>query len=375
MNSVHGHRRLNVLFSRAKEKIVTYTSMKPTDIQAEGKQHGVAMLRAWLEFSRTGRLGDIQSGRKATDSPFEDYVIAQIEAAGYEAVPQVGASGYQIDIGVRHPDWPYGFILGVECDGAPYHSSRSSRDRDRLRQQVLEGLGWHFYRIWSTDWFRDPRTQIEKLQAALDAALARVLAEDARRREARDRAHPAAPGFRYMLGNAGETEAASQDAHRDAIGGNPPSAHVATGRVLAPGSAAPDPTSPEASNPVEPLGRPTPGGRVRHAPGSGFPGPEPRAQGLLFDLPRASPDPARRIDAAPAGEPTSGVDGASDYSARTDAAAADTPPPQTPAPATPGPDVAKPATEGGGAEGSTQDDPDPGRAPDTSRGALRKDDA
>nr|WP_246237353.1 AAA domain-containing protein [Halovulum dunhuangense] len=185
VNSVHGHRRLNVLFSRAKEKIVTYSSMVPTDIQADGKAYGVHMLRAWLEFSRTGQLSDIEVERGETDSPFEDFVIAQIEAAGYEAVPQVGASGFKIDIGVRHPDWPYGFILAVECDGAPYHSSRSSRDRDRLRQQVLEGLGWHFHRIWSTDWFRDSRGQIEKLRAALDAALARAQTEEAEHQQAR----------------------------------------------------------------------------------------------------------------------------------------------------------------------------------------------
>jgi RecA/RadA recombinase len=185
VNSVHGHRRLNVLFSRAKEKIVTYTSMKPTDIQHENKAYGVSMLRAWLEFSKTGQITEIQSAQAGTDSPFEDHVIAQIQAAGYEAVPQVGASGYRIDIGVRHPDWPYGFILAVECDGATYHSSRSSRDRDRLRQQVLEGLGWRFYRIWSTDWFRDPRTQIERLRSALDTALKRAIDEEAKREEQR----------------------------------------------------------------------------------------------------------------------------------------------------------------------------------------------
>lgn len=185
VNSAHGHRRLNVLFSRAKEKIVTYSSLTPTDIQADGKAYGVAMLRAWLEFSRTGQLTDIQTGERITESPFEDFVIAQIEAAGYEAVPQVGASGYRIDIGVRHPSWPYGFILAVECDGAPYHTSRSSRDRDRLRQEVLEGLGWHFHRIWSTDWFRDPRRQIEKLREALDAALQRARTDEVRRKQER----------------------------------------------------------------------------------------------------------------------------------------------------------------------------------------------
>lgn len=207
VNSVHGHRRLNVLFSRAKEKIVTYSSMKPTDIQAEGKAYGVAMLRAWLEFSRTGQLTDVQTGRPEADSPFEDFVISQIEAAGYEAVPQVGASGYRIDIGVRHPDWPYGFVLAVECDGAPYHTSRSSRDRDRLRQQVLEGLGWHFHRIWSTDWFRDPRRQVEKLREALDAALERAKADEAHRQEERARA---AERARLAAEEAAERAAAAE---------------------------------------------------------------------------------------------------------------------------------------------------------------------
>lgn len=173
INSIHGHRRLNVLFTRAKRKIVTFTSLRPTDILVDdGKNVGVRMFRAWLEYCGSGYVPSRARSGGDTESPFEDYVLRQVEALGCEAVPQVGAAGYRIDIGVRHPDWPYGFILGVECDGASYHSSRSSRDRDRLRQEILEGLGWRFHRIWSTDWFNDPRTQIERLKEAIDAALA-----------------------------------------------------------------------------------------------------------------------------------------------------------------------------------------------------------
>jgi very-short-patch-repair endonuclease/DNA polymerase III delta prime subunit len=186
--SAHGHRRLNVLFSRAKRRMVTYTSMKPNDIQAEGKAYGVQMLRAWLEFSRSGQISEIRNTRAETESPFEDYVLAQVEAAGFEAIPQVGASGYRIDIGVRHPDWPYGYVLAVECDGATYHSSRSSRDRDRLRQEVLEGLGWRFHRIWSTDWFRDPRGQIVRLKKAMEDALEAAKKDEIKSQEARARA-------------------------------------------------------------------------------------------------------------------------------------------------------------------------------------------
>jgi hypothetical protein len=95
----------------------------------------------------------------------------QIESMGCEALPQVGAAGYFIDIGVRHADWPYGFILGVECDGASYHSAKSARDRDRLRQEVLEGLGWRLHRIWSTDWFNNPRREGDKLRSIIASRL------------------------------------------------------------------------------------------------------------------------------------------------------------------------------------------------------------
>lgn len=187
INSAHGHRRLNVLFTRAKRKIVTFTSMKPTDILVDGsKALGVRMFRAWLEYSKTGHIPDAAGPQGGTESPFEDYVAAQIERLGCEVVPQVGVAGFRIDLGVRHPDWPYGYILGVECDGAAYHSSKSSRDRDRLRQEVLEGLGWRLHRIWSTDWFRNPRAEIEVLKEAIDAALADAMARGVKHSERLD---------------------------------------------------------------------------------------------------------------------------------------------------------------------------------------------
>jgi len=60
--------------------------------------------------------------------------------------------------------------LGIECDGAYYHSSSTARDRDRLRQQVLEDLNWNIYRVWSTDWFKNPRLEFEKLISAIEKA-------------------------------------------------------------------------------------------------------------------------------------------------------------------------------------------------------------
>ncbi len=179
INGTAGRRRLNVLFTRAKEQIVTFTSMKPSDIRAdEDGNPGAYLLRRWLEYSRTGELHTGGESAGTPDSPFEEYVIDQIRAMGCEAVSQVGVKGYFIDIGVKHPDWPYGYLMGVECDGASWHSSRSARDRDRLRQEVLEGLGWNLHRIWSTDWFDNPRKEAGRLREAIQDRLASLQAAD-----------------------------------------------------------------------------------------------------------------------------------------------------------------------------------------------------
>ena len=180
INGVAGKRRLNVLFSRAKEKIVTFTSI-PMDRMNPGEHNeGGVLLKRWLEYSAKGTLGEAikKSGRTefGPESPFEEHVIEQIEAMGFEAVPQVGVSNYYIDIGVRHHSYPFGYICGVECDGASYHSSKSARERDILRQGVLERLGWDIYRIWSTDWFRDGLTHRDLLRAYLEESLAQKIA-------------------------------------------------------------------------------------------------------------------------------------------------------------------------------------------------------
>lgn len=168
INGLAGKRRLNVLFSRAKEKIVTFSSMTAADIVAEADGNaGAYMLKRWLEYSAAGVLDSGINTAKEPDSDFEVFVMDQIRAMGCEPVPQVGVAGYFIDIGVRHPEWPHGFVLGVECDGASYHSAKSARDRDRLRQEVLERLGWHFHRIWSTDWFNNPRREAERLREVI----------------------------------------------------------------------------------------------------------------------------------------------------------------------------------------------------------------
>ena len=180
INGPAGKRRLNVLFSRAKEQIVTFSSIPLSDFNPSPTNEGATLLRRWLEFSATKRLGEVSHNHERagyTDSPFEDHVIEAVNSLGFEAVPQVGVSSYFIDIGVKHPKYPFGYICGIECDGASYHSSKSARDRDRLREEVLNRLGWDLYRIWSTDWFRDALGCRELLKNYLNDRLA-VLVEN-----------------------------------------------------------------------------------------------------------------------------------------------------------------------------------------------------
>ena len=172
INGPSGKRRLNVLFSRAKEQIITFSSIPVGEFKPNPTNEGATLLKRWLEYSATKRLGEKPQNHDragSPDSPFEEHVI-ELLVSWLQAIPQIGVF-YFIDIGVKHPSYPFGYITGVECDGATYHSSRSARDRDRLREEVLKRLGWDLYRIWSTDWFRDPLHCREKIKEYLDSRL------------------------------------------------------------------------------------------------------------------------------------------------------------------------------------------------------------
>lgn len=179
INGVAGKRRLNVLFSRAKQLIVTFSSMTSSDIIAEENgNEGAYMLKRWLEYAASGIIDSGVKQVKEPDSDFELFVMRQIQAMGCIPDSQVGVRGYSIDIGVKHPNWEHGYILGVECDGATYHSSKSARDRDRLRQEILEGLGWKIHRIWSTDWFNNPSQQAAILRRVIDERMAELKSKE-----------------------------------------------------------------------------------------------------------------------------------------------------------------------------------------------------
>jgi very-short-patch-repair endonuclease len=128
-------------------------------------------LRGYLEFAQTGRLDYARATGREPDSDFEIEVADVIRSRGYEVDAQIGVSGYFIDLAVRHPNKSGEYVLGIECDGATYHSSRSARDRDRLRQTQLERLEWKIHRIWSTDWFKNSAEETKRLLAHIESLI------------------------------------------------------------------------------------------------------------------------------------------------------------------------------------------------------------
>lgn len=171
VNGEGGERRLNVLFTRARVRCEVFCSFDPGDMDVSRTSgEGPRILKRFLDFAKYGRIDDSAPTGGEADSPFEEDVADVIQNYGFIADPQVGSAGFRIDMGIRHPDKPGTYILAVECDGATYHSALWARERDRLRQDVLEHLGWRFHRIWSTDWFYNRQAEIERLRQALVAA-------------------------------------------------------------------------------------------------------------------------------------------------------------------------------------------------------------
>lgn len=166
-----GERRLNVLISRAKLRCEVFCNFTGADIDLErSRAGGVSALKLFLTFAETGNFGLGEATGADFDSEFEMQVFERLQAAGYDVKRQIGASGFRVDLAISDPDKPGRFVLGIECDGAQFHSSRSARDRDRLRQQVLEGHGWIIHRVWSADWYLRPQHELKKIEAAIAAA-------------------------------------------------------------------------------------------------------------------------------------------------------------------------------------------------------------
>lgn len=171
VNNEGGERRLNVLFTRARTRCEVFCSFDPGEMDlSKTRLEGPRVLKRFLEFAKTGIIEDKTASNAGPDTPFEADIADEIRKLGYLVDHQVGTVGFLIDLGVRHPERPGKYILAVECDGATYHSALWARERDRLRQEVLEHLGWKFHRIWSTDWFYRRPSELERLRDALDRA-------------------------------------------------------------------------------------------------------------------------------------------------------------------------------------------------------------
>lgn len=164
INREGGYRRLNVAITRAKYNVKLVGSIVPTDIDLNRTSaKGMKLLRSYIEFAQQGVVALKKelsyNDELQFDSPFEEAVYNFLVDKGYNVATQVGCSGFRIDMAIKHPALGGCFACGIECDGATYHSSRTARERDRLRQDVLEDMGWTIYRIWSTDWIKDQKTE------------------------------------------------------------------------------------------------------------------------------------------------------------------------------------------------------------------------
>lgn len=174
LNRDGGERRLNVLITRARYRCEVFSNLRADDIDTDrAKGDGVRAFKRYLRYAESRYLDVPMSTERGADSPFEEDVATVLRDRGYLVDHQVGSAGFFIDLAVKDEQHPGAYLLGIECDGAAYHSARSARDRDRLRQEVLEGLGWTIHRIWSTDWFYRRGREIQRLLAAVESARVR----------------------------------------------------------------------------------------------------------------------------------------------------------------------------------------------------------
>ncbi|KXF19699.1 DNA helicase [Pseudomonas aeruginosa] len=208
LNRTGGERRLNVAVTRARHELRVFSTLRAEKIDlARTQALGVRDLKHFLEFADRGAraLAGADTGSLGGyDSPFEEAVANALRRKGWQVVTQVGVSSFRIDLAVVDPDAPGRYLAGVECDGATYHRSATARDRDKLREQVLRGLGWEILRIWSTDWWIDAPGTAQKTHEHLEA----LLVESRQQRAARE-------AEEQLVANAAQYQASLNDNVRE----------------------------------------------------------------------------------------------------------------------------------------------------------------
>ena len=171
LNSDGGERRLNVLITRARRRCEVFTNLRALDIDlARTSSRGVAVFKNYLHHAETGLLESSTETTGGVSTLFEEEVAEFLRQAGHSVQMKVGTAGFFIDLAIANPAQSGAYLLGIECDGPEYNRARTARDRDRLRQQVLEGLGWRVHRLWSVEWFAHPKEEQARLLAAVEAA-------------------------------------------------------------------------------------------------------------------------------------------------------------------------------------------------------------
>jgi very-short-patch-repair endonuclease len=171
LNRDGGERRLNVLITRARRKTLVFASITADDIDLHrARKRGVVGLKKFLQFAQHGYSDVGETTGRDHDSEFELEVAKAIGGYGHTVEAQIGAAGFFIDLAIVDPNQPGRYLLGIECDGASYHSSRSARDRDRLREEVLKNRGWKIHRIWSSDWYQQPQATLKQVLTAIELA-------------------------------------------------------------------------------------------------------------------------------------------------------------------------------------------------------------
>ena len=177
LNKTGGERRLNVAITRARYHVKIYCSFLPSEVDlSRVASLGTRLLFGYLEFAKSGKLPDptraLGIKLQKFESEFEQEICSTLEGLGYAVDTQVGCSGYHIDLAIVNPEDPTRYLLGIECDGLSYFSSKTARDRDRLRHEVLEGLGWHLYHVWSLHWLANKNEVIKQIQDTVQQILA-----------------------------------------------------------------------------------------------------------------------------------------------------------------------------------------------------------
>ncbi|MVN91607.1 DUF3320 domain-containing protein [Mucilaginibacter aquatilis] len=173
LNNEGGERRLNVLITRAKMRCEVFTNITSADIPVkENAKFGIRALKSFLHFAQHAKFEQNSESILTEIRPFEDEVANQLTALGYVVRSKVGSAGFYLDLAVVDQHNPGRYIIGIECDGRNYAKARSATDRDRLRTQVLEMFGWNIYRVWSTDWYRNPERELKRLIKAIEQAKA-----------------------------------------------------------------------------------------------------------------------------------------------------------------------------------------------------------